>query len=171
MAYTIKFCKDCNNTKANTLVVADENDEFYAGYIVGMKPESVKNMKCPWCDGKLKETNITEEDIDAIGTASNYNRSLLDAMVELRNKDVIEYETKMAAFRVTSNQLNNQQKQIQQQAKIQKQIEDNTVKCPRCGCTDIGVTNRGHSLVWGFIGSGEARNVCKKCGHKWKPRG
>jgi len=43
------------------------------------------------------------------------------------------------------------------------------VKCPKCKCTDIGVANRGYSLIWGFIGSGKSMNVCKKCGHKWKP--
>lgn len=48
--------------------------------------------------------------------------------------------------------------------------EDNKVHCPKCGCTDIGVANRGYSLVWGFIGSGKSMNVCKKCGHKWKPQ-
>ncbi len=49
-------------------------------------------------------------------------------------------------------------------------LEDpNKVHCPKCNCTDIGVANRGYSLVWGFIGSGKSMNVCKKCGYKWKP--
>lgn len=47
--------------------------------------------------------------------------------------------------------------------------EQNQVKCPKCNCTDIGVVNRGYSLIWGFIGSGKLMNVCKKCGYKWKP--
>ena len=41
--------------------------------------------------------------------------------------------------------------------------------CPKCGSTHIATVNRGFSLVWGFIGSGSARNVCQKCGYKWKP--
>lgn len=45
----------------------------------------------------------------------------------------------------------------------------NKVHCPKCNCTDIGVANRGYSIVWGFIGSGKSMNVCKKCGYKWKP--
>lgn len=44
-------------------------------------------------------------------------------------------------------------------------------RCPKCGSTYISTVNRGYSLVWGFIGSGNAMNVCQKCGHKWKPRG
>lgn len=47
--------------------------------------------------------------------------------------------------------------------------EQSKVHCPKCNCTDIGVANRGYSLVWGFIGSGKTMNVCKKCGYKWKP--
>lgn len=49
-------------------------------------------------------------------------------------------------------------------------LEDNDkVHCPKCNCTDIGVANRGYSIVLGFIGSGKSMNVCKKCGYKWKP--
>lgn len=52
---------------------------------------------------------------------------------------------------------------------IQQTEEENKPKCPKCGCTDIGVSNRGYSIVWGFIGAGKSMNVCKNCGHKWKP--
>lgn len=44
-------------------------------------------------------------------------------------------------------------------------------RCPKCGSTYISTVNRGYSVVWGFIGSGKAMNVCQKCGHKWKPNG
>lgn len=47
----------------------------------------------------------------------------------------------------------------------------NLPKCPKCGSTYIQSTNRGFSLVTGFIGSGSPRNVCQKCGFKWKPGG
>jgi len=55
-------------------------------------------------------------------------------------------------------------------------IQDKSIKnsakvyCPKCNCTDIGVVNRGYSIVWGFIGSGKSMNVCKKCGYKWRPQ-
>lgn len=44
-----------------------------------------------------------------------------------------------------------------------------SVKCPKCGSTSIGTVNRGYSLFSGFIGSGSPRNVCQRCGYKWKP--
>lgn len=51
----------------------------------------------------------------------------------------------------------------------ERQENSNQVFCPKCGCTDIGVANRGFSIIMGFIGSGKSMNVCKKCGYKWKP--
>ncbi len=42
-------------------------------------------------------------------------------------------------------------------------------ECPKCGSTSIATVNRGYSLFSGFIGSGSPRNVCQKCGYKWKP--
>lgn len=55
----------------------------------------------------------------------------------------------------------------------QQKIEnvENQVTCPKCGSSYIQSTNRGFSLVTGFIGSGSPRNVCQKCGFKWKPGG
>ena len=46
---------------------------------------------------------------------------------------------------------------------------NNAVKCPHCGAVSIATINRGYSMVWGFVGSGNAVNVCQSCGYKWKP--
>lgn len=55
--------------------------------------------------------------------------------------------------------------------KQQKTENEDKIKCPKCGSSNIQLTNRGFSLVTGFIGSGSPRNVCQKCGFKWKPDG
>ncbi len=47
--------------------------------------------------------------------------------------------------------------------------KESAPKCPVCGSTYISTINRGYSLFSGFVGSGSPRNVCQKCGHKWKP--
>ena len=44
------------------------------------------------------------------------------------------------------------------------------VRCPKCSSTQITTGQRGYSLVWGFIGSGDTQNRCANCGYKWKPR-
>ncbi len=43
------------------------------------------------------------------------------------------------------------------------------IRCPKCGSTNVSTINRGYSMVTGFVGSGQARNVCQNCGYKWKP--
>ena len=96
---TIKYCKNCASTKNNTWFVHDGKKDFYAGYILCYKPEATKDMICPCCKGELTDTLVTNYDIDVIEEISNGNRQFLDEMVLLRNKDVIEYETKMAIFR------------------------------------------------------------------------
>ena len=58
---------------------------------------------------------------------------------------------------------------LSKQQAMKKEEENNIVKCPKCGCTSIGLKNRGYSLFWGFLGSGSPRNVCQKCGYEWRP--
>lgn len=52
---------------------------------------------------------------------------------------------------------------------IEKAVDNNIIKCPKCNSTSIATINRGYSIVWGFLGSGKPVNVCQKCGHKFKP--
>ncbi len=116
-------------------------------------------IKCPKCgEDTLLVTSMTDEEFCILCKVAPKNNELRNLMIDLKEKDPIEYQLKMSQFRV----------QVQQQ-KNSKTQSANTVKCPKCGCTDIGVANRGYSIVWGFIGSGKSMNVCKKCGHKWKP--
>lgn len=53
----------------------------------------------------------------------------------------------------------------------EEERERNTIKCPKCGSTAVQTVNRGYSFWTGFFGSGSPRNVCQKCGYKWKPVG
>ena len=60
---------------------------------------------------------------------------------------------------------------IEETAKLRASIpvHDTTVRCPKCGSTSIATINRGFSLLTGFVGSGNAVNVCQKCGYKFEP--
>ena len=93
------------------------------------------------------------EDYDVI-THVTTDPSFLEAMIDLKKKDPIEFQMKMSQLRT----------QVAQQ-----EAEANKVHCPKCRSTDIGVTTRGYSAFWGFIGSGKTMNVCKNCGYKWRP--
>lgn len=109
------------------------------------------------CNGNLIKVDITENEFDILCDISD-DDNFLQAMIDLKEKDPIEYQLKISQFKT----------QVQQQESIKKQ-SSNTIKCPKCGSTNITAGQRGYSLLTGFIGSGSTVNRCAKCGHKWKP--
>lgn len=60
-------------------------------------------------------------------------------------------------------------KQQESSNKVEEDKSKNQIHCPKCNSTSIQTINRGYSFWTGFLGSGSPRNVCQKCGHKWKP--
>lgn len=109
------------------------------------------------CGGIMCDTGLKFDEANIIRKISSDNE-LLNAMIELKKNDIIEYNLKLSQFK---NQVD-QNNQIQQR-------DNNVVKCPKCGSTNITAGQRGYSLVTGFIGSGSTVNRCAKCGYKWKP--
>lgn len=47
--------------------------------------------------------------------------------------------------------------------------ETESVKCPKCGSSQIHAEKRGWNFVTGKFGSGKIIITCLKCGHKFKP--
>ena len=115
---------------------------------------------CPVChqNNFYPKCNLSLDDLIVLNRISQDN-NFLEAMIALKEKDIIEYELKMSQFRNQANQ----QKQPQQST------QPNLPKCPRCGSTSITAGQRGYSLMWGFLGSSSTVNRCANCGHKWKP--
>lgn len=87
-----------------------------------------------------------------------HSTEIIDAMIELKQKDIIEYSLKLAQFK---NQLE-QKRQVNQQ-------EKNQVRCPKCGSTSITTGARGVNLTFGLLGASKTVNRCGKCGHTWRP--
>lgn len=154
----VKFCKHCNSTKENTILFDEEEVNFYAGYICCMKPEATKNMICPFCKNKLEETIVTEDEIDFLGEASNYNRQFLEAMINLKQSDPIEFQLKMSQFKANLGQ--------QESNKAQT---DNKVHCKYCNSTNVkkisGLSKAGSVALWGIF-SKKVHNEfhCNNCG-------
>lgn len=113
---------------------------------------SFDKKDCSKCGGELVdfEKAIPNEDYFILYKI-NQNGDFILKMNDLYKQDIIEYQIKLSQLK-QAQQINNQ------------------VKCPKCGCTDIGVANRGYSFFTGFLGSGKSMNVCKNCGHKWSPK-
>ncbi len=42
--------------------------------------------------------------------------------------------------------------------------------CPKCKSTSLSSTNKGYSLLTGFIGSGKVMVTCMNCGLKFDPK-
>ena len=129
---------------------------YVPGWIDHFNCEPDESITCIYHeDQKLIKCTMTCEEFQTLRYVSN-DPSFMQAMEDLKQKDSIEYQLKLSQFKT----------QVEQQ---KSSDNSNKVSCPKCGCTDIGITNRGYSIIWGFIGSGKSMNVCKKCGYKWKP--
>ncbi len=145
MSYIEKLCTKCCH-----LLGVDQSDT---------------NDECD-CGGKLIPLELTHDDyitlckVWSTGNEVDYtvHWDLYNAMVELKKNDIIEYNLKMSQFR----------SQVEQQ-KASTSQKANTVRCPRCGSTNITAGQRGYSILTGFVGSGRTVNRCANCGHKWKP--
>lgn len=109
------------------------------------------------CGGIMCDTGLKFDEANIIRKISSDNE-LLNAMIELKKNDIIEYNLKLSQFK----------NQVDQNNQIQNR-DNNVVKCPKCGSTNITAGQRGYSLITGFIGSGNTVNRCSKCGYKWKP--
>ncbi len=115
---------------------------------------------CPVCS-KNEWEDYEMYQIKRIST----DESFIQAMTKLHDEDPIEYQLKLQQLKNAKEQ----EKQIEQSKK--QESSEPKLNCPKCGSTNIQLTNRGFSLMTGFIGSGSPRNVCQKCGFKWKPNG
>lgn len=143
----IKFCQKCY----------EEHRSFSpSGYYAFLK-ENVSHCILKDCGGELQDIDFPAKDLADIMNVSE-SKEFIDAMIHLYQENIIEYELKMSQIRT-----------INQSAKQHNQSQSNLPHCPKCGSTAISTVNRGFSIVTGFIGSGSPRNVCQKCGYKWKP--
>lgn len=77
---------------------------------------------CPIC----KSTDWEDADLIALKEISN-DTDFLEAMIELKKKDPIEYQLKISQFKAN----------LQQQESSKSKEEDNRPKCPNCHSTNI----------------------------------
>lgn len=86
-----------------------------------------------------------------------------------------KYRDKLNKYNLAMTDFEAYQKEMVQeqekQERIQQRREAAKLICPRCGSSNITSGTRGFTVTTGFIGSGNYRNVCQKCGFKWKPDG
>ena len=125
-------------------MTCDETDEIHSAFN---------------CNGVLELINLSCDDMYIIEDIST-DKDFLQAMIDLKENDPVEYQLKMSQFKTQVQQQNNLKKQQSEQSKV---------RCPKCGSTNITAGQRGYSMLTGFIGSGKTVNRCANCGYKWKP--
>lgn len=128
-------------------------------YICGYETNDENIIECPQC--LCDDVFVSSEEEEELMKLSN-DRKFTNAMTKLHDEDPIEYQLKMSQFKANLKQQESQQKEQEEKSK-------NQIHCPKCNSTSIQTINRGYSFWTGFLGSGSPRNVCQKCGYKWKP--
>lgn len=144
--------KLCNKCRIN-------NEPYCCGYIGWLKDDY---YSCPICGGNLEDTIISKDDYKIIDSISD-DVQFLEAMIDLKKKDPIEYQLKMSQFKANLKQ----QEQVQE-----SRVEENKPRCPTCGSTNIEKISLGKKAVGGALFGIFSSNVrksmhCKSCGYKW----
>lgn len=170
MRKKIYFCESCNDTGQNlkdltTSHFSENQLSFYKGYIDEQEITDGNTTVCPFCKNEIIMAEISGQDYTMLAKVSNFNRQLLDAMVDLHKKDVIEYELKMSQFR----------NQYEQSQRVEKQEQEsyNIPKCPACQSTNlskISTTKKVAKIAaFGIFGMGDNGKTwkCNNCGSKF----
>lgn len=153
---TVMFCENCSNNRKST-------DDPTKGYLEIFNLNNIDN--CPYCESEIIDTGVSKPDFITLVHVSNNNRQLLDAMVDLHNKDIIEYELKMSQFR-------NQYEQEQQAQKQESSSNSSRPKCPTCSSTNItriSATSRViNAGMFGLLGNKRKKTFhCNNCKYEW----
>lgn len=112
------------------------------------------------CNGNLIKVNLSYEDFIILCDISEDN-DFFQAMIDLKDRDIIEYNLKLSQFK----------SQLEQQ-KSNRTQNDTTPSCPNCKSTNIkpiSALNRGASIaVLGVFSKKINKSYeCKNCGYTW----
>ena len=159
----MKLCLQCYEEN-NCFIINPLNPICIYGYLDNLIDEC---YKCPFKDCEHRKDNgdyslvdvgISDEDFNTIVRTSD-DKSFIDAMIQLKTKDPIEYQLKMSQFKASLAQ-------VQEHQKSQATEEDNKVHCPKCNSTNIQIVPRKWSLLTGIL-TNKTDRVCVNCKYKW----
>lgn len=147
--YIVKVCPYCHKNNKKTWI-------YSSGFDVDA--DKLNRTKCVVCGRELVNTVLTVEEYSILEKIT-IEVSFFDSMMDLKQKDPIEFQLKMSQFKT----------QLQQQ-KGNEQIENsNLIHCPKCDSTAITTGARGVNNFWGLLGASKTVNRCGNCGYTWKP--
>lgn len=159
----VKFCPICNETGQNMeWCDIEKYKEFSKGFFNVCVPKDGLTI-CPACKkGILEDSILTHDEFNLIEDISDSDRQFLEAMIELKKSDPIEYQLKMSQFKATL-------KQQESSSPTNTTPSKDQIHCPKCNSTAITTGARGVNNFWGLIGASKTVNRCGNCGYTWKP--
>lgn len=148
----VMFCSNCNKTGLNQFAILLGNGKksnFHKGFLYPFEFENKPIDICPYCKNSIEDTNLSEDDFDLIDNVSDSDRQFLEAMIELKKNDPIEYQLKISQFKAN----------LKQQEQVQgSRVEENTIHCPYCNSTNvkkITTTSKAvHTAIFGIFSMG-----------------
>ena len=173
---TVLKCRNCDpsyelgelNPRS---IIRGKRAEYCKGFIgthIGLDApidynEKLDQLICPFCNNKLIDTGLPVEDFHLIGKATDWNREILDLMMELHESNPIDYQLKLNQFKL---------QQEQHEAIKEQEWERNRPHCPTCGSTNVKQitgTERAMSVVGLGIFSKKINKTykCLKCKCTW----
>lgn len=143
-------------------LVGNDKKDFQKGFIYPFEIKENDKSICPYCNNKLTDTFITENDFDLIEDVSDSDRQFLEAMIELKKNDPIEYQLKMSQFKAN----------LGQRESSKPKEEDNRPKCPTCGSTNLSkvstMSKAGSVFMWGLFSQKVKKTWhCNNCKYEW----
>ena len=117
---------------------------------------------CYKCNEPLIETNLSRKEIRIINTISD-DIDFMKAMMDLKDKDIIEFNLKLSQF---ENQVKQNERLKANSQQTEQKSDVNVPKCPKCGSTHIQIVPRKFSILTGFA-TNKTDRICVNCKYKW----
>lgn len=151
----LKYCSKC--AKNDDMPGAKFHINGYKSFY-----DSDDYSKCLECGNELIQYSMTCDEYNII-THISQDVNFLEAMIKLKDTDIIEYESRMSQFR----------SQVQQQEEAKQKVEEKSKPhCPTCGSTNIekiSATSKAvNTIVFGIFGTKRHKSFhCNNCKYEW----
>lgn len=147
----IKFCQCC---KERNIVKFTGVGGYYWVYLD-------TTTVCDVCGSSFENIDFPALDLKVL-TQVSQDVNFIEAMIKLRQDNIIEYESRMSQFRI----------QVQQQEQLEQKRSNNIPKCPTCSSTDIkkisGTSKAASVAIWGIFSQKVKKTYhCNYCGYEW----
>lgn len=143
----IKYCETCKENK---------REQCPSGYSYWWKDDT---KICPYDNNQLKEIVFDADDLSLICEISE-DSNFIEAMIKLKQDDIIEYNLKMSQFKATQNKSSAAEESSAQ------------IKCPTCSSTNISristTAKVANIAMFGLLGQKRKHQFkCNNCKYEW----